>query len=143
TAYPETWNQRLYGFKDLSMAVNFLDYSQIRETLAYGLFRTAGVAAPRTAFYRVYIDFGQGLQYNGLYTAVELPEDTMLEDQFGENAGNIYKPESALSKFLASEFPRQNHKGSVDYSDVEALITALNNTSLHASDSPRWRANLE
>jgi spore coat protein H len=91
----------------------------------------------------VYLDLGQGLQYNGLYTAIELPEDTMIEDQLGESAGNIYKPESALGRFVESEFYRQNNEASRDYSDVQALITALNDSTLRASNRAQWRANLE
>jgi spore coat protein CotH len=141
--YPETWRQRLYGFREVSMAPNAFDQSLIRERVANDAFRAAGVPAARAAFYRVYIDFGQGLEYNGVYTIIELPEDTMLRDQLGENSGNLYKPESHLTEFVASEFPRQNNKGSLDYSDVQALITAVNNTSLQTSNPAQWRANLE
>lgn len=141
--YPETWNQRLYGFRDLAMQANVYDESMVRERIANDLFRAAGVPASRTASYRVYIDFGQGLAYNGVYTMVELPEDTMLRDQLGENGGNLYKPESPLGRFVASEFPRQNNEGSQDFTDVQALIAALNNTALHASNAAQWRANLE
>jgi spore coat protein H len=142
-AYPETWNQRLYGFKDLSMSANVFDDSMIRERLANELFRAGGVPAPRTASYRVYIDFGAGLQYNGLYTALELPDDTMVQDQLGESGGNLYKPESSFGAFVEAEFPRQNNELSQDYSDVKALITAVTNTSLQVSNPVQWRANLE
>lgn len=141
--YPETWNQRLYGFKDLAMQANVYDGSMVRERVANDLFRAMGVYASRTAAYRVYIDFGQGLTYNGVYTMIDLPDDTMLRDQLGEDGGNLYKPQSTLGKFFASEFPRQNNEGSKDYSDVEAMIAALNNNALHGSNAAQWRSNLE
>jgi hypothetical protein len=71
------------------MSSGFSDNSLIHEKLASGIFRMAGVPAARTAFYRVYIDFGQGLKYCGLYTMVEVIDDTMIEDQFGAATGNI------------------------------------------------------
>ena len=57
---------------------------------------------------------GQGLAYDGVYAMVEAIEDTMLRDQFGENAGNLYKhdPGSTLQKFDVSVFKRQNNKAS-------------------------------
>jgi spore coat protein H len=142
-AYPETWNQRFYGFKDLSTSASVFDESFIRERVASDLFRQAGVPAARTASYRVYVDFGQGLAYNGVYTMIELPEDTGLRDQLGENTGNVYKPESTFGFFVQSEFHRQNNDSSQDFSDVQAFITALNNTALQASNRAQWRANLE
>jgi hypothetical protein len=141
--FPETFNQRFYGFKDMSMSAMVTDRSGVRERIASELFRQGGVAAPMAASYRVYIDFGEGLVYNGLYTFNELPDDTMTETQLGEKSGNIYKPESNLKSFKAEEFPRNNNQESTNYSDVEALIAALNNTTLQKSDPARWRANLE
>jgi spore coat protein CotH len=86
---PVVKNQRFYGFDELSMSSGFSDNSLIHEKLASDIFRMAGVPAARTAFYRVYIDFGQGLKYCGLYTMVEVIDDTMIEDQFGAATGNI------------------------------------------------------
>jgi spore coat protein H len=142
-AHPETWNQRFYGFREISMSANIFDNAMMKERLASDLFRAGGVPAPRTAYYRVYIDFGNGLEYNGVYTIVELPDDSMVQDQLGERGGNLYKPESHLSTFDASDFPRQNNQESQDYSDVQALIAAVNNTALQASNATQWRANLE
>jgi spore coat protein H len=142
-AYPETWNQRLFGFRELSMSANIFDDAMVRERLASHLFRAGGVPAPRAASYRVYIDFGNGLEYNGVYTALELPEDTMVLDQLGENGGNLYKPESTFGAFVETEFERQNNHASQDYSDVKAVIAAINNTSVQASNPAQWRANLE
>ncbi|HEY6220365.1 MAG TPA: CotH kinase family protein [Gemmatimonadaceae bacterium] len=143
TTYEETWNQRLYGFKDFSAAAPVTDGSAIRDRLAYDQFRAEGVAAPRSASYRVFIDFGQGLTYNGVYTFNELPEDTMIRDQFGDASGNIYKPESALHSFAEAEFPRQDNKTSTDFSDVQTFIKALNDTALQRTNRAQWRANLE
>lgn len=135
-------NQRFYGFKELSMAPGFIDSSLIREKVAADVFRMAGIPAARTAFYRVYIDFGEGLKYAGVYTMVEVIDDTMLKDQFGENNGNIYKPLSKFQVFVQSEFEKKNNKAVADYSDVRAMITALESDQ-RTSNPAQWRANLE
>lgn len=135
-------NQHFYGFKELSFSPGFKDPSLIREKLTSDIFRMAGIAVARTAFYKVYIDFGDGLKYCGVYTAVELPDDNMLKDQMGEDDGNIYKPESSFLTFKQDDFEKKNNETENDYSDVTAFITALNDP-LRTSDAAQWRINLE
>jgi len=140
--YPGINDQRFYGFKELSLSPGFVDESLIREKVTPDIFRMAGIPAAKTAFYRVFIDFGQGLKYAGLYTMVEVIDDTMVKDQFGEDAGNLYKPVSTLERFVLSEFEKKNNKTAADYKDVEAMITALN-SPLRTTDPAQWRTNLE
>jgi len=141
--HPEIDNQRFFGFKRLSLANNFNDASLLREKVTHDVFRAAGVPAPRTAFYRVYVDFGQGATYFGLYTMTEVPDGPMFDTQFGEDGGNLYKPENAgatWASFDEESFPKKSNKSEEHWSDVQAAIAAL-----HAdrSDSATWRANLE
>lgn len=140
--YPGITNQHFYGFKELSFSPSFRDQSLIREKIAPDILRMAGIPAAQTSFYRVYIDFGSGSKYCGVYTAVELPDDNMVKSQFGEKKGNIYKPESNLSAFTQSEFEKKNNETEADYSDVKAFIAALN-SNLRTSNAEQWRANLE
>jgi len=140
--YPEIDNQRLYGFQELSMSPAYSDPSLIREKLAADLFLLAGVPAARTAFYKVYIDFGSGRQYCGVYTMVEVIDDTMVADQFGEKEGNIYKPESTFQSFNQSQFEKKNNETAADYTDVRAFITALN-AGNRTTDRAARRAGLE
>ena len=72
----------------------------MHEKLAADIFRNAGLKAPQTAYYRIYIDYGQGAKYFGLYTAVEIVEDTMLDSQFGSSTGNCYKPDGTISEIV-------------------------------------------
>ncbi len=58
--FPEIANQRFYGFKELSLSSNYNDRSLIREKIVPEIFRDFGVQAPQTAFYRIYIDYGEG-----------------------------------------------------------------------------------
>lgn len=140
--YPEINDQRFYGFKDLSFSAAVKDNSLIREKVTADIFRMAGIPAAKTAFYKVYIDFGEGLKYCGIYTMVEVIDDTMLKDQFGEDKGNIYKPESFFASFNQTNFEKKNNEDVADWSDVKNTITALN-ASNRTSDPATWRANLE
>jgi spore coat protein H len=140
--YPETKDQRMYGFKDLSMSPNYSDNSLIREKLAADIFRMGGVPAAQTSFYKVYIDFGEGSKYCGIYTMVEIVDDTMVKNQFGEDKGNIYKPESNFTKYDVAQFEKKNNKTTVDYTDVQSFLTALNNP-LRTTNAQQWRTDLE
>ena len=91
---PTVKNQKFYGFKDLSFSPGVKDNSLIREKLASDVFRAAGIPSAQSAFYKVYIDFGEGLKYCGVYCGLELPDDNMVKQQLGEESGNLYKPES-------------------------------------------------
>src|SRR2546429_6593522 len=71
-----------FGMSELNLNNNAFDPSQMREALAYEVFRRAGVPAPRTAFARVFItvpgEYAQ--QYVGLYTVVEQVGQKFFED---------------------------------------------------------------
>ena len=102
--FPELEDQRFYGFRQLSLSNAYKDESLIREKVASDVFRDAGVPAARTAFYRIYIDTGDGPEYFGLYTMVEVVDDTMVEDQFAEDGGNLYKPDGTGASFANGSF---------------------------------------
>jgi spore coat protein H len=139
---PAVKNQRLYGFKEVSMSPGFADQSLIREKVTADLLRTAGIPAARTAFYRVFVDFGAGRKYCGVYTMVEVVDDTMIEDQFGEDAGNIYKPESNFAAFNPAQFEKKNNEAASSWADVQAFINALN-APTRTTDPAGWRSALE
>lgn len=140
--YPSIANQRFYGFQDLSFSPGANDNSLIREKVTADIFRAAGIPAAQTAFYQVYIDFGAGLKYCGVYTGVEVIDDTMVKNQFGEKTGNIYKPESTFAQFTQSEFEKKNNETAGDYSDVQTTIATLN-SSERTTNAASWRTNLE
>ena len=114
----------------------------MREKLASEIFRMASVPAAITSFYRVYIDFGSGLKYCGVFTCVEVPEDNMIKMQYGEEEGNIYKPESRLSAFNQLQFEKKNNDFAADYADVKSLIAILNSPE-RLYDVSKWRSSLE
>lgn len=142
--YPAIKNQRFYGFKQLSFSSNWSDDSLLREKVTADLFREAGLAAAQTAFYAVYVDYGNGPEYFGLYTAVEVIEDTVIETQFADGSGNVYKPQStfAAGTFDEDDFDKQTNEDEADYSDIIALYEALH-AETRTTDPAAWRAGLE
>ena len=145
--YPEIDNQRFYGFKELTFSSGFNDESLLREKVAADIFRETGIPSAQTAFYAVYIDYGEGPLYFGLYTMVEVVDDTLIETQFEEDSGNVYKPESAGATFAEgtfskASFDKETNQDEDDYSDILALYDALH-SDLRTSDPAAWRAQLE
>ena len=141
--YPLTKNQRLWGFKVLSLSNGWGDDSLIREKVANDVYRAAGVPAPVSAFYRVYVDFGKGSTYFGLYTANDLPEAPMLKSLWQESKGNLYKPEgknATWSGFDAESFEKKSNEDARDWSDIQAAVAALNGSR---ADAAAWRAALD
>lgn len=140
--YPQIKNQRLYGFKELSLSPGAKDQSLLREKAGADIFRMAGIPSAQTAFYKVYINFGDGLMYCWVYTMVEVVDDTMIKNQFGHDTGNVYKPESTFSDFVIDEFEKKNNKVESNYDDVVSLINTLN-SNLRTQNPAQWRADLE
>jgi spore coat protein CotH len=139
---PSVKNQKFYGFKDLSFSPGVKDNSLIREKLGSDIFRMAGIPSAQSAFYKVYIDFGAGMKYCGIYCGLELPDDKMIIQQLGEDAGNLYKPESKLATFVQTEFEKKNNELAGDFGDVSGLVKALQNGS-RTTNAAAWRTGLE
>lgn len=142
-----TEDQRFYGFKQLSFKSNALDDSYLREKVAGDIFRDAGVIAPEIAFYEVYVDYSEGAQYFGLYIAVEIVDDTLIQTAFSDDSGNVYKPEGSGAAFVEGtfdeeSFEKQTNEDEADWSDIENVFDALH-SDLRTSDPAAWRAGLE
>lgn len=144
---PAIKNQRFYGFDELNLQSGYTDDSLMRDMIVPSIFRESGVPAPYTAFYRVYVDYGEGPVYFGLYTIVESVEDTVIETQFEDDSGNVYKPEGtgatfAQGTFDTGSFEKKTNEGDANWSDVEALYTVLNSET-RTTDPETWREELE
>ncbi len=141
--FPETNNQRFFGFQHLSMANHMLDPSNLRAFLTSDAYERLGVPAPAVAFYRLYIDRGEGPEYAGVYSMIEVPDDPMMNRAFGSEDGNLYKPDGGGARFASYDegaFFKKNNEMMPDYSDVEAFVAALNRTDVSAEE---WRRGLE
>ncbi|PZX57838.1 CotH kinase family protein [Algoriphagus chordae] len=145
--YPQIKNQRFYGFKKLSLKNNYNDRSMLREKVAADIFRNVGLASSHTAIYEVYVDHGDGPVYFGVYTMVEEVDDTVIDTQFSDNDGNLYKPDGdgasfSSGSFSEADFVKENNEDEADWSDIESLFAILHDGS-RTTDPATWRTNLE
>ena len=145
--YPELNNQRFYGFKQLNLNNNFDDASLMREKVGADLFREFGLASAQTTFCVIYVDNGSGPQYYGVYTLVEEVDDTVLESQFNDDNGNLYKPDGDAASFAfgtydESEMEKKSNEEDSDYSDVESLYNIIVSSD-RTTNTDQWKSNLE
>jgi spore coat protein H len=142
--YPEIQDQRFHGFKAMGLSNGALDASLLRDKVGNEVFAKVGMPAPATAFFRVFIDHGEGSQYFGLYTGIEIPsDDAFLDTHFAGHKGNLYKPDGAGATWATwdpESLGKENNEEAADFSDARALFDAL-----HAdrSDASQWRSGLE
>ena len=146
--HPEISDQRFYGFKQLSLSNNFGDTTGMRETLAYDLLGQAELVAARTAPYEVLLDRGDGSQSLGLYTVIEVIDDTVIKRAFKDDNGNIYEADGSAASFargtdgqIEASFEAEGGDNP-DWSDINALYNAIHADS-RTSDTAAWRKGME
>ena len=84
----EGHGNRLAGMTRINLKAMYNDPSQMREALAWRLFRIAAIPAPR----HTYAKLAFGTTYRGLFSVIEHVDKKFLRDHFGENhGGNLYK----------------------------------------------------
>jgi spore coat protein H len=137
---PETKNQRFYGFKKISLFNAVQDASGIRGAVAGSIFRQSGVVAPLSVPVRLVIKFGDTTKEVGAYEMVEIPDNPLLNRYFKNDSGNLYKPESKLDQYVASQWVDEDVPG--DRTDVKNLISVIN-AGNRTSDTATWHRNLE
>jgi spore coat protein H len=144
--YTEIKGQTFYGFPALSMSSNYNDKSFLREKIACDLFREFEVPAPKTAFYEMYIDYGDGPIYFGLYTALEIVFETMLNKQFGSESGNCYKPDGTGASFSPTGWNLshfENKTNGVDGdTDIQTFYDILHSDT-RTTDEVSWKTDME
>lgn len=146
--YPAIDDQRFHGFKQLSLSNPGADESYVRTAMAYSIMQNSGLMAPQTAWYELFVDYGEGPTRFGLYTFVEVIDDSVIETALGNDNGNIYEGDGhgtslAVGTFdqIPDSFQKENND-EADYSDMEALYNALH-ADTRLSDSAQWRSDLE
>ncbi len=146
--YPEIDDQRFYGFKQLSLQSPSADNSYVRAPLAYDVLQAAGLMAPETAWYELFVDYGEGPVSFGVYTVIEVIDDSVIDTALGDDDGNIYEGDGtgvtlAEGTFdqIADSFQKENNDEN-DYSDLEALYNALH-ADTRLTNSDQWRSDLE
>ena len=102
------------------------DPSLINTCMAYHIFASAGLPAPRCNFATVAVN-GENL---GLYVHVESMKTAFLERNFSDPSGNLY--EGTVSDFRPKwrgTLQKKTNEADADWSDIDAVITALQDPS--------------
>ncbi len=148
-AYPEIDNQRFYGFKQLSLGNSFGDATYMRDAIAYDLFEDAGLVAAETAFYEVTVDYGEGPVNLGIYTVIEVIDDTVVDRAFDGDSGNIYEADGRAASLadgtfaqIEESFQKENNEDTSDWRDLQALYNVLHSAE-RTTNPEAWRAELE
>ena len=89
--------QTFNGLDELSLNNVFADATYLKEYLAYDMFRYMGVISPLCTF----VDITVNGEPWGFYVAVEAVDEAFLIRNFGENYGDLYKPENELLRYEA------------------------------------------
>ncbi|MEZ4955180.1 MAG: CotH kinase family protein [Saprospiraceae bacterium] len=92
------------------------DASVQREAIAYEIFRSAGVKAPRTAFAKVYVNN----DYHGVYIMVEQLDKNFLRNYFADDEGILYKNKTCELEVASGE---------EDYSHAEQMFGIASGTT--------------
>jgi spore coat protein CotH len=109
---------------------------------AVKLIRT-GLPSARNTFAAVYWDVGDGPVYRGLYTMMEDPSDQLMDRVWGDDSGNLYKPEGDCADWTCFEeesFEKKTNEDAADWSDIIAVLDDLNDAGL---EGEAFRSALE
>jgi spore coat protein CotH len=93
----EDKEDKLFGMRAINLKSMWNDVSQMRESLAWGMFARAGVVAPRHTYAKLCVDGQKGGQsftkYMGLYSVIEQVDKAFVRDHLGKknDGGNLYK----------------------------------------------------
>jgi CotH kinase protein len=80
-------DQQFLGLTELVLDNSLQDPSFLRERLSMLLFRRMGIAAPREAYARLYVND----EYAGLYSVVEAIDSQFLRHSFREDGGALHE----------------------------------------------------
>ena len=102
------------------------DPSLINTCMAYHIFASAGLPAPRCNFATVVVN-GENL---GLYAHVESMKTAFLQRNFSDPSGNLY--EGTVSDFRPKwrgTLQKKTNEEEADWSDIDAVVAALQDSS--------------
>ena len=114
--------QEFEGVSLMTLNNNDTDASHVKQHLSYGLFRKAGIPAPRCNFARVTVNG----EYLGLYSHIESVRKDFLKRHFAKSGGNLY--EGQISDFTvkaAGTFDAKTNAKKNDRSDLAKATKAL------------------
>jgi hypothetical protein len=121
--------QKLAGMSQLNLHNSVRDRSGLNEAIAYGLFREGGVAAPRTAYAKVYVTVPgkHDKRFFGFYNLVEDVGNAFIEEHLKASKGALLKPVTPnLFSDLGGDWKNYNQtydpKGSLSDAEKARII---------------------
>jgi hypothetical protein len=130
---------RFYGLKRLNLHAMDKDYSRIRESVAYRIFREFGVPASRTAYVKLML-YGE---FRGLFLAVEAVDGRFARANFDDGAeGNLYKQTwfEQTNLFAWTRSLETNKDEDPNITQMVDMATALNvaTAKTFKTTLPKW-----
>jgi hypothetical protein len=120
--------QSFHGLGKFHLNNSVQDETYLHEWLCAGLFRAAGVAAPRVAHARVFLD-SRDL---GLYVLKEGFDRKFLGRHFATDNGNLY--DGGFCQDIDADLERDAGQGADDHGDLHALLE----TCREGDPEQRW-----
>ena len=126
----ESSSNRISGIKKMTLNNMVQDGSMSHEALSYEVFRSAGIAAPRTGYARVTVNG----TYKGMYLNLETYDDVMLKQWFPET-DHLYEGSYGLFYDVStvenaySEHYQVDEGDEVNRSDLQNLLDTANDFS--------------
>ena len=81
--------RKFHGVEKMNLASESQDPSMARETLAYEIFRAAGVASGRTN--HIWLTINDGTKVQGVFNNIEQVDEEFVQAWFGNKDGDLYK----------------------------------------------------
>lgn len=127
-----------YGLDKLSLNNMIQDNTYMKDYLCYQMMQYAGAAAPLCSYTQVLVN---GEEW-GLYLAVEGVEESFLTRNYGNDYGNLYKPDSInMGGFAGNDDPPEMPEGGQDQNrnmpqmpGFDGKMSGSNDVSLIYSD---------
>ncbi|KFX59928.1 spore coat protein CotH [Clostridium botulinum] len=82
--------QTYHGLESIVLNNIIQDSTYMKEYITYDLYESLGVATPEMSYSNITVNNENW----GLYLAIEVIDERYLENNFGSNEGNLYKPET-------------------------------------------------
>jgi hypothetical protein len=119
--FDEFVEQDVQGINKLSLGNSVQDASFVAEHLAYEVFRSVGIPAPRTALARVTVNG----ELFGLYVMREAYNKRFLARHFSDSRGNLYEGEYLRDVSEPELLDLRTNTRAADRSDLQALAQAV------------------
>lgn len=123
--------QKYDGVKKLNLANGVGDPAIVKDKVVYDMFRQHGVASPRVAHVKVYIQN----EYWGIYAMIEQIDKRYLKRNFADKTGNLWKNKGNSDLIWAGSNPNsypfelQTNEMENDWTKFIEFIDFLNNST--------------